>query len=1005
MRRAISLLLLAALVLTACTRRDGEETTTTTTLQPVTTSTAVEAPDPGFYVMLMWHQHQPFYPKDEDGVYTRPWVRVHATKDYHDMAAMVEDYPGVTATFNLTPVLLLQLEDLANGAKDVYWTTAEIPAAELTDEDKRFLVERFFDVNPKIIARFPRFQELANGRAGQAIETVLSAWSDEDFRDLQILFNLAWTDPDFLTEEPLAALVAKGRDFTEADKVILFAEHLRIIQEVIPLHARLWEQGTIEVTTTPYAHPILPLVADTTLASVGDPAAILPAERFREAPDADQHVIRGLDVAERLLGRRPVGMWPGEGSVAQLIMSLFSKNGVQWVATGEDVLAKSLDIGSFTRDASDTVEQADLLYRPWQATLTRNQPVPMFFRDVRISDQLGFEYSGTSGAAAAADLMSRLQNIRDSVDIEAARDAGQPYVVSVILDGENAWENYDNDGKDFLDAMYRSLSEADWVSTITPSAYLERFEEPEALEEVFPAAWFQPNFATWIGEDEEATAWDYLYTVRNDLRRAEQAGTASADELAEAFEKMLFAEGSDWFWWYGSDQDSGDDGYFDRAYRELLGQVYDALGQDRPAFVNVPIIPEKPAVADRSAADLLTITVDGDLSDWDDAGKYSFTDSDIDSLWWAFDQEHLYLRVGQNPILSSVPSYVIYLGAAEGDKIAVGLDGTPLGFGATHLIRVAEQCTLENGSGDLVLATVDCSTFPPDYEISIPLAQLGALESGDSLLMKVERAEGRQPVAGPAIAQVPDISNVQVFLDVSDPTGDDHGPGGYRYATDAVFGPGSYDLTRFQVGTENDNLVATFEVVAPIGNPWGSPRSFSIQTFDIYIDTDPGASTGSRILIPGRNAALEQGNGWEYGITLEGWDPAIYVAASDGVWEETKPSFDILTFGDKGKVVARIPLELFGDGDPADWGYAAVVMSQEGYPSTGVRRVRDVVTTVEQWRMGGGPNDINHTRIIDVAFAELGVQEALLSDYPSASSGSIDALQADDYPLVPIVTP
>ena len=204
-------------------------------------------------------------------------------------------------------------------------------------------------------------------------------------------------------------------------------------------------------------------------------------------------------------------MWPGEGSVAQLVMCLFSKNGVQWVATGEDVLAKSLDIGSFTRDAFDTVEQADLLYRPWEATLTRNPPVPMFFRDVRISDQLGFEYSGMTGEDAADDFMNRLQNIHDSVDVQAAREAGQPYVVSVILDGENAWENYENDGKDFLNAMYRSLSEADWVSTITPTQYLDRFDEPERLEEVFPAAWFQPNFATWIGEEEEATAWDYLY--------------------------------------------------------------------------------------------------------------------------------------------------------------------------------------------------------------------------------------------------------------------------------------------------------------------------------------------------------------------------------------------------------------------------------------------------------------------------------------------------------------
>ncbi len=801
MRRLLILVVVIAAVALGCTRSERETATTSTTgPEPVTSTTAGQAskPDPGFYVMLMWHQHQPFYPKDENGVYTRPWVRAHATKDYYDMAAMVEKYPDITATFNLTPVLLLQLEDLANGAKDVYWVKAETPAGELTDADKRFLLERFFDVNPKIIARFPRFQELSTARTGREVDELVATWTEQDFRDLQVLFNLAWTDPDFLAVEPLNSLVARGSDFTEADKSILFAEHLRIIQEVIPLHARLWEEGAIEVTTTPFAHPILPLIADTSLALVGDPAARLPQERFREIPDADQQVIRGLDVAERLLGRRPSGMWPGEGSVAQLVMSLFSKNGVQWVATGEDVLAKSLDIGSFTRDAFDTVEQADLLYRPWEATLTRNPPVPMFFRDVRISDQLGFEYSGMTGEDAAADFMNRLQNIHDSVDVQAAREAGQPYVVSVILDGENAWENYENDGKDFLNAMYRSLSEADWVSTITPSQYLDRFNEPEGLGEVFPAAWFQPNFATWIGEEEEATAWDYLYAVRDDLRRAEQSGDFDDEPLAAAFEKMLLAEGSDWFWWYGADQDSGDDGYFDRAYRELLGQVYDALGQERPAFVNVPIIPERPAVADQSPTDLLTITVDGDLSDWEGAGRYKFEDSDVDSLFWAFDKENLYLRVDQNPILSSLPRYVVYLGAPQGDKVAVGLDGTPLGFGATHLVRLADQCTLENGAGNEVLAEVDCSTFPPDFEASIPLSELGALEAGDSIFMKVERADARQPSAGPAVVQVPDISNVEVFLEVSDPIGDDHGPGSYTYPGDVVFAPGSYDLTSFQ---------------------------------------------------------------------------------------------------------------------------------------------------------------------------------------------------------------
>ena len=950
-----------ALAVTACT----ETAITTTTDAPDELPQARE--DPGFYLMLMWHQHQPLYPKDPDGVYTRPWVRVHATKDYHDMAAMLEDYPEVTATFNLTPTLLLQLEDLAQGVKDVYWTLAEVPAEQLTSEQEEFILARFFDINPKVVARFPRYQELADARGRE--------FTTDELRDIQVLFNLAWTDPDFLAEEPLRSLVEKGRHFSEEDKAVLFSEHERIIAEVIPLHARLWEEGRIEVTTTPLAHPILPLLADTNLALEGDPAALLPENRFQEVADADQQVIRGLDTAERLLGRRPVGMWPAEGAVAQPVMSLFSKNGVRWVATGEDVLAQTMGIGSFTRDATDTVEQADLFYLPWSAQLRRNDPVAMFFRDVRISDQIGFEYSGMSGEAAVSDFMRRLADIRDSLDLPAAAEAGRPHVVSVILDGENAWEHYPNDGKEFLHALYRQLSEADWVETITPSEYLERFGEPEPLPDVFPASWFQPNFATWIGEAEEAAAWDYLYRARQDLHRAERSGEVSEEALARAFESMLFAQGSDWFWWFGDDQDSGDDPYFDRAFREHLRQVYEALGEEPPSFLAVPIIPEVPLLADRTPVDLIDAT--GGVVDWDQAGRY-LLDAPLGEVLWGFDTQNLYLRVtGESLALA-----VVHLGTPHGEKNPLADSGDPLGFGATY--RVELEGDELNG-------------------YALPLSELGALEPGDLVMVKLEVEGSLYPAAGPMAFQVPDISDVEVFLEVEDPVGDDHGPGSYTYPTDPVFIPGSYDLVYFSAGTDGEDLVLTFQVDAPIQNPWGSPRGFSVQTFDVYIDVDPGAATGARLLLPGRNATLAPEHGWEYAVTMEGWDPALYLAA-DGTWEETKPTMRVVTFGDRGRVVIRVPLHLLGEGDPARWGYAAVLLSQEGFPSSGVRRVRDVEPTAQQWRLGGAPSGINHTRIMDVAWPVPGEQERLLSSYPPVTAGTIDDLGPDDFGQVPLLT-
>lgn len=971
--RVFALLWLLAVTI-SCTRSTAPTTTAVDSLI-TTAATGVARADPHFYLNLIWHQHQPRYPLLADGTVSRPWVRVHATKDYYDMAALVSDYPNVKVTFNLTPVLLLQLEELANGTKDVYWALTEVPAADLTDEQSQFISSRFFDVNSQIIARFPRFLELAEARD--------RAFSIDDLRDLQVLFNLAWTDPGFLEQEPLASLVAKGEGFSEEDKGVILAEHLRIVSEVIPLHTRLWNEGRIEVITTPLAHPILPLIADSGLATVGDAAALMPANLFQEVSDADQQVIRGLDEAERLLGRRPVGMWPGEGSVAQLVMSLFSKNGVQWVASGEEVLAKTLDVGSFNRDASDLVEQGDLLYRPWAAQLNRNDPVPMFFRDGLLSDLIGFEYSGREADAAADDFMERLRAIRDSLDIEAAFASGRPYVVSVILDGENAWENYANDGIDFLSALYQRLNDSDWVATMTPTDYLAEFAEPEPLGDVWPGAWFQPNFATWIGEEEEGTAWDYLFQVRSDLEAAQES-----PGYEEAYRQMLFAEGSDWFWWYGSDQESGDDGYFDEAYRDLLGTVYDALGKDRPGFLDVPIIPETPSILVTSTG-LTTIVIDGVFDDWPVAASDPMLSA-------AFDKENLFLRYnGDRPAAA-------YLGAPRGEKTATTADGVPLGFGATHVVSFGDEC----GAGPVLseFSPVACAIGDGSVEVAIPLNTLGALAPGDLILAKIDDGSGElYPIeAGPIALQVPDISNVAVFLDITDPVGDDHGPGTYTYPSDAVFTPGSYDIENFSVGTESDQLVLAFDMVAPIQNPWGSPRNFSVQTFDVYIDADPGTDNGERSLIDGRNASIAEGSGWEFGITVEGWEPAIYRAGAEGTVEETRPSFDVAVFGDQGRVVVRIPRELLGEGDPATWAYAAVVLSQEGFPSQGVRRVRDVEASAQQFRLGGAPDDVNHTRIIDVAWAATGEQEELLSGYPS--SGSLEGLAPDDFGVVPMAS-
>lgn len=976
---------LLALSAAACSSSDAPgdaQPTPSTDPQETTTSAVEEMIDepgpplalPDLEVALVWHQHQPQYPV-VDGVVTRPWVRLHAAKDYVDMASLVREFRDLQLTINLTPVLLDQLEELRTGVRDSYWVAAETPIAELTDDQRAFITERFFDINPAVIDTLPRFVELRDVRAEGR------AFSDAELQDLRALFHLGWIDPEIPERAPF---VEKGRDFDDDDVRQILAITQDLVEATIPTHAELWENEQVEVITTPLAHPILPLIADTDLARIGDPTAELPREPFRQYLDAADHVRLGLDRAEELLGQRPTGMWPGEGAVAQPIMRLFAQNDVDWVATGEDVLAQSLDLGAWTRDANDTVAEAELLYRPWQVD-TPDGPVTMFFRDNRISDLIGFEYSGQPADAAADDLIERLAAIREQL---GSLEFDHQPLVSIILDGENAWENYPNDGRDFLRALYGRLSETDWLTTTTPTRYLEEHPaDAGELDEVFPAAWFTPNYSIWIGESEEARAWDLLRFARQELGAAERQGTASEDQLDAAFDAMRAAQGSDWFWWYGADQDSGDDGYFDAAYRELLGQVYDRLQLERPRWVDVPII-AAPTVRPASATDdAQVIEIDGRFEDWDQANRFELDADDLSALGVAMSETELSLQIvgdldGGAEIYLRTPRGVSRRGTTIDDRL--------LGFDATHLVRVdadgaaCVSTTLlpvtQVGRYPAVCEPVESVRLDRAVELSLPNSALGALAAGDRVFVRALVADALHPSAGAGEVSVPDIAGFEPVVSIVDPTGDDSGAGGYTYPTDPLFTDGSYDLTGIEVGASGDDVVFSLTVDAPVSNPWNSPVGLSIQSFDIYLDVDPGTGTGNTSLLDGRNARLDDGHGWEAAVAIEGWDRAVAVPLEGGGYEETKPDIGVSVLSERGRVTVRVPRAALPEAfDPASTGIAAVVLSQEGFPSPGVRRVRDIDPTASQWRGGGAPAGDGHTRIYD-AIAPDGVdQTALLS--------------------------
>ena len=1028
--------ILASIILGACAPKVTETIEAPTEIPDLETPVVEEQPtevaetqvveeEPQIlYVNLTWHQHQPLYYKDADGVYTRPWVRVHATKDYLDMAEKIAEYEDVHVTFNLTPSLIRQIVDLANGAKDIYWVLAEKPVSELTVEEKQFILARFFDANwDNIIARYPRYQALLDKRGSgdqASIQGALDSFTDQDFTDLQVWFNLAWFDPEYLNQEPLLSLVEKGENFKQEDKDILFTKILELVQSVVPYHKELQDTGQIEVITTPYAHPILPLIYDVQLALVGNPSAEMPEADFSYPQDAEKHLEISVEMYEENFGREVRGLWPGEGSVAQAIVPLVADAGYAFMQTGEPVLAKSLGIDSFTRDSQGFVQQPDDLYRPYYVTAEDGKKIAVFFRDGNLSDRIGFDYSGMDGEAAAQDLISHLEGIQ--ADLQANGVEG-PHVVSIILDGENAWEHYKNDGNDFFHALYSKFAVSEVLETVTPSEYLEMFPEQRALDDLFPGAWFSPNYDTWIGEGEEAVAWDYLAQVREDLSLYENGEeTASEEAIAEAFDFMYLAEGSDWFWWYGADQDSGQDSYFDEGYRALLAGVYQSLGVEVPDFVDVPIIEAQPVSPTRAMEGIATIEIDGDDEPgWETASFYeSGEEPSINGVYSTLDEENLYLRVDFDGSVSGKQfGFYFYVPDSELSRRALTYETNQvLDFRPNKLFTWSSgeglvMYEVENDEWTLVSEEFGKTGVGQGLvEWSLPLSELGVLRSGDLLKFKlvVEPDAVQIPVVGPGQMIIPDLGGTDVLLEIQDLVGDDDGPGTYIYPTDSVFKDSIFDVDSFTVGTDSENLVIRFGFVGPVENPWGSPIGFSLQTMDVYIDTDPGTGTGARMLLPGRNAALQEGFGWEYAIWAEGWTSQVVQCDPDTLepkdYSEASSAMKIVADSNQHTVTIRVPLSFLPEGDPATWAYAAAVMSQEGYPTEGVWRIRDVNKYPEAYRFGGGAEDASHTRIIDLVLPEDSEfdQAQLLSDFTSVL-GSLDSLGPDDFAQVPMFVP
>lgn len=515
---------------------------------------------PAVQLALVWHMHQPYYLDPDSGESVLPWVRLHALKDYWGMVALLDDCPGMRLTFNLVPALV---EQVLAYAEERTWDRLLVlglrPAASLDREEGEWLVREGFHAHPQtMIEPFPRYADLWQRQRDRGTFDVAA------LRDLQVWQKLAWVDPDVAAlDARVRRLHEKGRDFDEDDKVILRAVELEVIRRVIPAYRAAADRGHVELSTSPYFHPILPLLCDSAAHHDAHPTAPLPDPAFRWPADADAQLARAVEAHTRWFGQRPRGVWPSEGSVSPAAADAIGRAGFAWMATDEDILARSRGLADLPTPVAMRCRAHE--YR------TSAGPVRAVFREHALSDAIGFVYQRWPAEAAVHDFIGRVR--------ATGLAAGPPATVSVILDGENAWEHYPGGGRPFLRALYKAVAASQEVRPVTVGEAVTGHVEP--LPRLFAGSWIHSDFGIWIGHADDRKAWAQLAEVRQrfDERRPQLPATA----IAEVTDAIYAAEGSDWFWWYGDDHSSAHDRDFDALFRRHLRRAWVGMGEDPPA--------------------------------------------------------------------------------------------------------------------------------------------------------------------------------------------------------------------------------------------------------------------------------------------------------------------------------------------------------------------------------------------------------------------------------------
>jgi len=549
-------------------------------------------------VVLCWHMHQPHYRDGLDGVYRLPWVYLHAIKDYADMVWHLEKCPAAKVVVNFAPVLLEQLDDYAVQMRN--WLTkseamqdpllnfvAGQTSIPTTIEGREQIVSDCLRAHgPTMIDVLPEYKKLLdfaryNPKLAPGDNHQLGYLNKQFFTDILVWYHLAWMGESLRENDArLKSLISKKGSFTKQDQRILIEIMADCLESIIPRYRGLMEKGQIEISMTPYGHPIVPLLIDFT--SMRDALPDAPAPSYESYPDGYErskwHMEHGFEVYKHHFGTKPKGVWLSEGAISSEAVGLLDEYGIKWTASGEGVWRHSCE--------ASCINQHDLhskraLYQPLQHA---SQDCAMFFRDDGLSDMVGFQYKDWNPIDAANDFAQHMDNIANFLSSEV-----EEHVVSVILDGENAWEYYPENANHFLTALYDKLSSHPHIEMTTFSESLENGAKTRHLPVLKAGSWVYGSFSTWIGDEDKNKAWDLLVEAKQCFDQVMDSKVLSKEEIKQATEQLAICEGSDWFWWFGGYNPSGSVQDFDKLYRRHLTRLYDLLKQMPPDSLNVPI--------------------------------------------------------------------------------------------------------------------------------------------------------------------------------------------------------------------------------------------------------------------------------------------------------------------------------------------------------------------------------------------------------------------------------